>query len=64
MGSQGWYTLSTCLLWVVLSQLFHSGHAQLRVEAVFNQRGVRGSIEFYQQNADSNTTITVNLTGT
>lgn len=38
-------------------------HAQLRVEAVFNQRGVRGSIEFSQDSPQSSTSITVNLTG-
>ena len=57
----GWCTL--CALTLVLSQQFHSCHAQLRVEAVFNQRGVRGSVQFYQESPDSSTMISVNLTG-
>ena len=60
MRSLGWW----CTVLCVLSQVFHTGHAQLSVTAVFDQQGVRGTIKFSQQGPSANTTIVVNLTGT
>ena len=56
-GYQVWWILVLCL------PPLYSAQEQLMVEAIFNQRGIRGTIAFIQESPLSSCTVFVNLTG-
>lgn len=61
--SPHWSLLGAAMLMAGLLHLPRPCHAQLQVEAVFDQLGVSGRIVFSQSSPQSNTSITVTLTG-